>query len=157
MGEQPASHELRILTLLGALLVAAGAIAGWFTRTQAELVDGPVRVVRPDDVLHLGIGGWLVLVPLVLAPLAPVGRRSLALALAFSLPGLVYIVTATVVRARTAVNGETIGEVVVARTLGQGLSLAGALIVVMTLATAWRRAPDWRAPARWARGAVPER
>jgi len=50
---------------------------------------------------------------------------------------------------RRAVSGETIGELVAPRTLGQALSLVGALVLLMALGTAWRRAPDWGVPARW--------
>jgi hypothetical protein len=59
-------------------------------------------------------------------------------------------VLASALRPRTAVWGETIGEVVRERTLGQALSLVGALLAVMALAAAWQRAPDWRIPRSWA-------
>ena len=70
------------------------------------------------------------------------------------LPALVLVVLAAALRPRTAVSGETIGEVVVERTLGQALSLVGVLLAVMALGAAWRSAPDWRIPQAWARDAV---
>jgi hypothetical protein len=148
-------RDLRGLTASGALLVALGCALGWYEVTFATLVDGPVRVVRPDGVLSLDAFGWLVLAPLVLAPLVPSTRRAVGVALGAVTPGVLLVVAAAALPARSAVVGETLGEVVAARTLGQALSLVGALIVVMALVAAWRRAPDWRVPPRWwhARGA----
>ena len=151
----PTHAQLRALAAAGALLVLAGAFVGWFERSPAAAVDPAVTVVRPGDVLGLGVLGWLPLVLLAAAGLAaPRSRRGALIALVCTLPGLVLIVLAGGLRVRTAVSGETIGEVVADRTLGQALSLVGALLVIMALGAAWRHAPDWRIPQAWAQGAV---
>ena len=143
-------RDLRALVAAGSLLVVAGAVVGWFERTVAADVGGPVEVVRPDGVLGLGLLGWLVLVPLVLAPAVPSTRRAVAAVLAACVPGFAFVVVASTLPRRTAVSGETIGEVVSDRTAGQALALVGALLVGMGLVTAVRRAPDWAVPPRWA-------
>ena len=143
-------RDLRALVAAGALLLLAGCVVGWFERSVAAEVSGPVAVVRPDGVLGLGLLGWLVLVPLVLAPAVPSSRRAVVAALAACAPGLVFVVLAAALPRREAVSGETIGEVVSDRTAGQALALVGALLVAMGLVTAVRRAPDWAVPPRWA-------
>ena len=150
----PTHPQLRVLAAVGAALVLAGAVVGWFERSAAADVVPDVRVVRPDDVLGLGVGAWLVLALPLLAPFAVRARRAALLGLLAVLPALVLAVLASALRPRTAVWGETIGEVVAERTLGQALSLVGALLAVMALGAAWQRAPDWRIPQRWARDTV---
>jgi hypothetical protein len=56
--------------------------------------------------------------------------------------------------ARSAVPDVTVGEYLVARPIGQTASLTGVAIVLMVLVAAWRQAPDWRVPPRWAREGV---
>jgi hypothetical protein len=150
----PTHEQLRALAAVGALLVLAGAVVGWFERSAAADVSAEVRVVRPGDVLGLGVGAWAVLALPLLAPFALRSRRAAALGLLTVLPALVLAVLASALRPRTAVWGETIGEVVAERTLGQALSLVGALLAVMAMGAAWQRAPDWRVPQAWARDTV---
>jgi hypothetical protein len=150
----PTLHQLRVLAAVGALLVLAGAIAGWFERSAAADVSPEVRVVRPDDVLGLGVFAWVVLALALAAPFAVRSRRAALLALAALLPALAFVVLAAALRPRTAVWGETIGEIVVERTLGQALSLVGVLLAGMALGAAWQKAPDWRVPQAWARDTV---
>jgi hypothetical protein len=153
---RPRSQQLRALAATGALLVLAGAGVGWFELTSASAVRPTADVVRPGQVLGLGVAGWLVLAPLVVAPALPASRRAALAGLAASAPGLAFVALAEAVRPRTAVSGETIDQVVADRTLGQALSLVGALLVVMALGATWRAAPDWRLPATWSRGTVTE-
>ena len=143
-------RDLRALVAAGAVLVAVGCVVGWFERTVASEVAGPVDVVRPDGVLGLGLVGWLLVAPLLLAPAVPSTRRAVLAALAACVPGFVFVVVVSSLPRRTAVSGETIGEVVSDRTAGQALVLVGALLVGMGLVTAVRRAPDWAVPPRWA-------
>ena len=149
-------RDLRALVASGAVLVAASCAVGWFDRTVAAQVDGPVRIVRPDGVLGLGVLGWLLLVALVVAPFVPSSRRWVIASLAAAVPGAVFVVLACALPRRTAVSGETIGEVVADRPIGQALALVGAILVLMGLVTAVRRAPDWAVPPRWERENVPE-
>jgi hypothetical protein len=149
-------RDLRWLTACGSLLVAAGCAVGWYELSAAALVDGPVQVVRPNRILGLGALAWLVVAPLVAVWLVPSTRRAVAVAVAVALPGAVLILLAAGLPRRTAVSGETIGELVAERPVGQALSLVGALIVGMALVTAWTRAPDWTIPPRWADETVTE-
>jgi hypothetical protein len=151
---QPSHGQLRALAGCGAALVLAGALLGWFERSDAAAVAAKVTVLRPDDVLGLGVLGWLVLVPFALAPLTPWGRRAARAAAAVVLPGVALVLLVAAMPPRAAVTGETIEEVVVARTLGQALSLVGALVAAMALTAAWRRAPDWRVPFEWSQTAA---
>ena len=152
----PSPTMLRGLAAAGALLVVAGALVGWFERSAAADVDPVVDVVRVDDVLGLGVLGPLALLPVLVAPLLVRARRAAAFGLLAAVPALALVVTAAALRPRVAVSGETIGEVVSERPLGQGLSLVGILVVVMALGAAWRSAPDWRIPMTWSTDA-PER
>jgi hypothetical protein len=145
--------QLRSLAAAGVVLLVAGCVVGWFTRTPTSLVAGPDVVVRPDGVLSLDAVAWLLLAPLLVAPLVPRGRRLLAGVAAATVPGLALVALASALPPRRAVDGETIGELVADRTLGQALSVVGACIVVMALVAAWRRAPDWRIPQGWSRPA----
>jgi hypothetical protein len=148
----PTHAQLRALAATGVLLVLAGAAVGWFERSGAADVEPVVRVVRAGDVLGLGLLAWLVLLATAAAPFVVRSRRGAGAGLVAALPALALVILVSALRPRTAVSGETIGEVVAERTLGQALSLVGVLLVVMTLAAAWRRAPDWRVPATWLRG-----
>jgi hypothetical protein len=151
---QPSHGQLRALAGCGAALVVVGALLGWFERSHAAAVAGEVVVLRPDDMLGLGVVGWLVLVPFALAPLTPWGRRAARVAAVVVLPGVALVLAAVAMPPRAAVSGETIDDFVVARTLGQALSLVGALVALMALTAAWRRAPDWRVPFEWSRTAA---
>jgi len=144
-------RDLRWLTACGSLLVAAGCGVGWFELSIARLVDGPIEVVRADGVFGLDFVAWLLVAPLFVVWLVPSTRRAVVVALAVALPGAVLVALAAGVPRRQAVSGETVGEVVAERVIGQGLSLVGVLIIAMALVTAWTRAPDWRVPPRWAR------
>ncbi len=143
-------RDLRWLTACGSLLVAAGCAVGWFELSAAAVVGGPVEVVRPGRVLGIGFVAWLLVAPLFVVWLVPSTRRAVTLAIAAALPGGVVVALTAGLPRRTAVSGETIGELVVERTLGQALSLVGVLVVGMALVTAWTRAPDWAVPPRWA-------
>ncbi len=142
-------RDLRALTACGALLVAAGCLVGWYELSPAADLDPDVTVVRPDRVLGIGVAGWLLMVPLLLAPFVPSSRRAVGVALAAIVPGCLVIFLAAGLPNRDAVSGETIGELVAPRTLGQALSVVGAVLLLMALVTAWRRAPDWAVPPRW--------
>ena len=142
-------RDLRALTASGSLLLLAGCLVGWFERSVAADVSAPVDVVRPDGVLGLGVLAWVLLVPVVIAPLVPSSRRWVRLALVAVLPAIALVMVAIGLPNRRAVSGETIGELVAQRTLGQAMSVVGAAILLMALATAWRRAPDWGVPPRW--------
>ena len=131
-----------------------GAVLGWFERSSTTETAGKVTVVRPDDLLGLGVAGWLLLVPFAVAPLVPWARREARVAAAAVVPGVVLVVAAAAMPPRAAVSGETIEDFVVARTLGQAISLVGALTAAMALTAAWRRAPDWRIPFEWSRTAA---
>jgi hypothetical protein len=150
----PTLQQLRALAAVGAVLVLAGAVVGWYDRSAGADVTPQVRVVRAGDVLGLGVFAWLVLALPAATPFAVRSRRAALTGLLAVLPALVLAVLAAALRPRTAVRGETIGEVVSERTLGQALSLVGALLVVMAMAAAWQRAPDWRVPQAWARETV---
>ena len=147
-------RDLRWLTACGSLLVVAGCAVGWFELSAAALVNGPVQVVRPNRILGLGFVAWLVVAPLVAVWLVPSSRRAVTVAIVLALPGGVLVALAAGLPRRTAVSGETIGELVAERPVGQGLSLVGVLVVGMALATAWTRAPDWTVPPRWANETV---
>ena len=67
----PTHAQLRALAAVGALLVLAGALVGWFERSRRGGGRPGRDVVRPDDVLGLGVLGWLLLV--LLAAAAPRG------------------------------------------------------------------------------------
>ena len=142
-------RDLRALTASASLLVLAGCLVGWFERTDADQVDGPVTVVRPDGVLGLDVLAWVLLVPVALVPFVPSSRRWVRIATVAVVPAVVMVLVAAAVPDRQAVSGETIGELVAPRTIGQGLSVVGAMVLGLALATAWRRAPDWAVPARW--------
>jgi hypothetical protein len=152
----PTLQQLRVLAAVGALLVLAGAVVGWFERSAAADIEPTVRVVRPGDVLGLGVLAWVVLALPLVAPFVVRSRRAALLALAALLPALVFVVLAAALRPRAAVSGETIGEIVVERTLGQALSLVGVLLTGMALGAAWQKAPDWRVPHAWARDTAVE-
>ena len=142
-------RDLRALTASASLLVLAGCLVGWFERTDADLVDGPVTVVRPDGVLGLDVLAWVLLVPVALVPFVPSSRRWVRIATVAVVPAVLMVLLAAAVPDRQAVSGETIGELVAPRTLGQALSVVGAVLLLMALVTAWRRAPDWAVPPRW--------
>jgi hypothetical protein len=146
---------LRLLAALGAALAVAGWVVGWFARGDADAVADPLAPVRPDAVVGAGPLAWLLLAVLIAAPLIPYERRPLAVAWPAAAAALVATALAAVLRPRAAVTDETVGELVVDRPIGQTLSLCGALVVVMALVAAWRRAPDWRVPPRWAGASAP--
>jgi len=140
---------LRVLAGFGAVLFAAGWIGGWFAVGEASVV-APLDAVRPDAVLGAGLLAWLLALPLAAAPFVPFERPRLVVAWVATVPALVACVIVPMLRPRTAVGDVTVGEYVVARPVAQTASLTGAAIVVMALVAAWRRAPDWRVPPRWA-------
>ena len=140
-------QDLRRLALAGVALVLAGWAVGWFERFLPA-VGAEAMAVRPYD-LRLSHFAWLLLIPLVLGPFAPFEKRWLRVAALGAVPFLLATLVAGVLTPRDVVPNVPIGEVVRDRTLGQALSLVGALIVVMALFTAWTRGPDWREPAQW--------
>jgi hypothetical protein len=140
---------LRLLAAFGVALVAAGWVVGWFARGDADS-PAPLAAVRPDAVLGAGPLAWLLALPLLAAPLVPFERARLAVAWPCAVPALAACAIVATLRPRAAVPDATIGDVVVDRPVGQTLSLCGAMVVVMALVAAWRRAPDWRIPPRWA-------
>ena len=142
-------RDLRALIASGSVLILLGVAVGWFERSPAASVAGPIGVVRPDGVLGLGALAWIVLAPVVVAPFVPSSRRVVTATLAAVLPAIAIVLVAAALPRRRAVTGETIGELVVERTLGQALSVVGALVLGMGLAAAWQRAPDWTVPPRW--------
>ena len=151
---QPSHGQLRVLAGAGAALVLLGALLGWFERSNTTETAGEVTVLRPDDILGLGALGWLVLAPFALAPLVTWARREARVAAFAVVPGVVLVIAAAAMPPRAAVSGETVEDFVVARTLGQAISLVGALTAAMALTAAWRRAPDWRIPFQWSQTAT---
>ena len=140
-------QDLRRLVIGGVVLVLAGWVVGWFERFLPA-VGAEAFAVRPYDLL-ISHFAWVLLLPLLVAPFVPFDRRRLRVASFAVVPFLVWTFVAEVLRPRDVVPGVPIGEVVRDRTLGQALSLVGALVVAMALFTAWRRGPDWREPAQW--------
>ena len=138
---------LRPLVVGGVLLTCAGWVVGWFDKF-APAVGAKDVAVHPHE---LWSGWWAVLfaVPLLLAPFVPFERRWLSWAWLAPVPAFVATVLAETLAPRTVVPHVPIGYVVRADTLGQALSLCGALIAIMGLVAAWRRSPDWDEPRRW--------